>query len=80
MILVRVLAGLALIPYVAGGQTGHVVGRVVDKLAGVALPFSGVSVVGQSTDRFTSDSGAFQLEAAAGTIRLRVRHVGFTPV
>ena len=80
MILVRVLAALSLIPYVAGGQTGHVVGRVVDRLAGVALPFSGVSIVGQSSDRLTSDSGAFQLEAAPGTIRLRIRHVGFTPV
>ena len=80
MILVRIVTALALIPYIAVGQTGHVVGRVVDKLAGVALPFSGVSIVGQSSDRFTSDSGAFQLEAAPGTIHLRIRHVGFTPV
>jgi len=80
MILVRAVAVLALIPCIATGQTGHVVGRVVDKLAGVALPFSGVSVVGQSADRFTSDSGAFQLDVAAGTIHLRIRHVGFTPV
>jgi hypothetical protein len=80
MILVRAVAVLALISSVAVGQTGHVVGRVVDKLAGVALPFSGVSIVGQSADRLTSDSGAFQLEAAPGTIHLRIRHVGFTPV
>lgn len=80
MILARFVAALAMIPYLAGAQTGHLVGRVVDKLAGVALPFSGVSLVGQSSDRFTSDSGAFQFDVAAGTIRLRVRHVGFTPV
>ncbi len=80
MILVRAVAVLALISSVAVGQTGHVAGRVVDKLAGVALPFSGVSIVGQSADRLTSDSGAFQLEAAPGTIHLRIRHVGFTPV
>jgi len=64
----------------ASPQSGRLVGTVVDKLAGVALPFSGVSVVGQSSDRLTSDSGAFQLDVAAGTIRLRIRHVGFTPV
>jgi hypothetical protein len=80
MIPVRTLAALALVPRLAGAQTGHVVGRVVDKLAGVALPFTGVSVVGQSADRLTSDSGAFQLDLPAGTIHLRVRHVGFTPV
>ena len=79
MILVRAVALLALVPYVAVCQTGRVMGRVVDKLAGVALPYSGVSIVGQSVDRFTSDSGAFQLEAAPGTIHLRIRHVGFTP-
>jgi hypothetical protein len=79
MILVRAVAALALTSSVAVGQTGHVEGRVVDKLAGVALPFSGVSIVGQSADRLTSDSGAFQLEAAPGTIHLRIRHVGFTP-
>jgi hypothetical protein len=80
MILVRV-AALACIPWCAVAQTGHVTGRVVDKLAGVSLPFSGVSVVGGAgTDRLTSDSGAFQFEVPPGTIRLRVRHVGFTPV
>jgi hypothetical protein len=79
MILVRAVAVLALTSSVAVGQTGHVEGRVVDKLAGVVLPYSGVSIVGQSADRFTSDSGAFHLEAAPGTIHLRIRHVGFTP-
>ena len=79
MILVRA-AALALIPCVVGAQTGHVTGSVIDKVAGVALPFSGVSVVEQSFDRLTSDSGIFQLDVPAGTIRLRIRHVGFTPV
>src|SRR5262249_25505761 len=30
--------------------------------------------------RLTSDSGDFQLDLNAGTVRMRVRHVGFTPV
>ncbi|HEV8445931.1 MAG TPA: carboxypeptidase regulatory-like domain-containing protein [Gemmatimonadaceae bacterium] len=79
MILVRA-AALSLIPCLVVAQTGHVVGSVVDKVAAVALPFSGVSVAGLSTDRLTSDSGAFQIDLPAGMIRLRVRHVGFTPV
>jgi hypothetical protein len=75
-----VLLGLTGAPTHAWPQTGHLVGHVVDRLAGVALPFSGVSIVGLSADRFTSDSGAFQFDVEAGTIRLKVRHVGFTPV
>ena len=79
MILVRA-AVLVLVPCVVGAQSGHLTGHVIDKVAGLVLPFSGVSVVGQSIDRLTSESGVFHLDVPAGTIRLRIRHVGFTPV
>ena len=64
----------------AAAQTGRLVGQVVDKLAGAPLAYSGVSIVDKSAERLTSDSGAFQFDLDAGTVRLRVRHVGFTPV
>lgn len=64
----------------APAQTGRLVGRVVDRLAGVPLAYTGVSIVGQPTERLTSDSGDFQLDLGAGAVHLRVRHVGFTPV
>jgi len=64
----------------ASAQSGRLTGRVVDKVAGVSLPYSGVSIVGQWVEQLTSDSGAFHFDLTPGTVRLRIRHVGFTPV
>ena len=64
----------------ASGQRAVLAGTVVDKLARVPLPYSGISIVGRSDERLTSDSGAFRVDVEPGVVRLRVRHVGFTPV
>jgi Carboxypeptidase regulatory-like domain len=60
---------------------GVIDGVVRDKLAGIALPFSGVSIVGGSTERLTNADGGFRLtDLPPGVVRLRVRHVGFSPL
>lgn len=64
----------------ASGQRAVLAGTVVDKLARVPLPYSGISIVGRSDERLTSDSGAFRVDVDPGVVRLHVRHVGFTPV
>jgi hypothetical protein len=65
----------------ASAQSGTIAGQVVDKLTGLALPYSSISIVGRPGERFAADSGRFRLtDVPAGSARLRVRHVGYTPL
>ncbi len=65
----------------SGAAQGVIEGEVRDRLAGVALPFSGVSIVGGSADQLTNTDGHFRLgDVPAGLVRLRIRHVGFSPL
>ncbi len=59
---------------------GVIEGDVRDRLVGVSLPFSGISVV-NGADQLTDAGGHFRLvQVPAGTVRLRIRHVGFSPL
>ena len=79
MIFVRVLAVLALIPYVAGDIPAASWVRSSTSWL-VVLPFSGVSVVGQLIRPPHERQRRLPARGRLETIRLRIRHVGFTPV
>ena len=65
----------------ASAQSGVLIGQVLDRQAGAPLPFSGVSLVGQTLQRLTNDQGRFQImDLAPGTVRIRVRRVGYSPL
>lgn len=61
-------------------STGTVVGMVVTKDGGMPLAYSIVGVPALGKQRFTNDSGAFTLPELPGPARLRVRHLGYSPV
>jgi Carboxypeptidase regulatory-like domain len=72
---------LVLCAWPVRAQTGVIEGDVHDKVASVVLPFSGISVIGSTTERLTNADGKFRLgELAPGVVRLRIRHVGFSPL
>ena len=63
-------------------STATITGVVRDSARAVALPFSVVTVISETPQRqqFTSDSGRFQLDGVhAGSVTIRVRHLGFAP-
>ncbi|HWH53825.1 MAG TPA: carboxypeptidase regulatory-like domain-containing protein [Gemmatimonadaceae bacterium] len=83
IVLVACAAAAALggAPRRAAAQTGALAGRVLDHEASAPLPYSGVSIVGRSTQRLTNDDGRFQIpDIAPGTIHLRIRRVGYSQV
>ena len=62
-------------------QTGALAGQVLDREASAPLPFAGVSIIGENTQRLTNEQGRFQIPGIAqGTIHLRIRRVGYAPV
>ena len=61
-------------------STGAVVGFVTMREGGVALPYSVVSIPTLARDQFTDDRGVFRLAGLPeGRLRLRIRHVGYSP-
>ena len=65
----------------AGAQHGVLAGQVLDAEANAPLPFAGVSIVGQNIERLSDDAGRFRFtDLAPGTMRLRVRRVGYAPL
>lgn len=61
-------------------SSGTIVGFVTMKDGGLPLPYSVVSAQGIGRERFTNEAGEFVLAGLpAGTVTLRVRHVGYTP-
>ena len=65
----------------AADSTGTLVGIVVTKEGGVPLGYSVVSVSALSRERFSNIDGRFTLgELPAGSVQLRVRHLGYSPV
>ena len=69
---------LAQLPQADG--TGTLVGRVTIKDADVPLPYSVVSIDRLKREQFTDDRGSFRIrDLPAGSIRVRVRHVGYAP-
>jgi hypothetical protein len=68
-------------PSIALAQHGALFGQVLDREANAPLPFSGVSVVGRPVERLTGNDGRFQIpDLEPGTIRVRIRRVGYSPV
>ena len=62
-------------------SVGSIVGIVVTKEGGVPLGYSTVSVPALGRERFTNADGKFTLaDLPAGTLQLRVRHLGYSPV
>jgi hypothetical protein len=87
MIRVAAVLGLVAMSKVASAQlpatdsTGVIVGVVAIKDADVVLPYSVVSIPALAREQFTDDRGAFRLAGLpVGRLRLRVRHVGYSPV
>lgn len=77
------LAGLAR----AGAQvasprdSGTIVGLVAARESGAPLGYSVVSIPALGRERFTNDRGIFVLTGVpAGSVRLLVRHIGYSPV
>jgi hypothetical protein len=61
-------------------STGTVVGVVVTQGAEFPLPYSVVSALDLGRERFSNDRGVFALtDLPAGPVRLRIRHLGYTP-
>ena len=60
--------------------TGTIVGVVVAKEGGAALPYSIVSIPSIGIERLTNERGEFVIaNAPRGSIELLVRHLGYTP-
>jgi hypothetical protein len=60
--------------------TGTIVGFVTSREAELPLPYSVVSITVLGREQFTNDRGVFTLAGLpAGTHKLRVRHLGYTP-
>lgn len=74
-----ILTGVA-IPSVAPAQSGTIRGIVVAADNGERLGYTIVSQLPDGKEQFTSDSGTFTLiDVPAGPVRVRFRHLGFTP-
>jgi hypothetical protein len=64
----------------AVAQAGTVVGFVTTREERQPLPYSVVSIAALSREQFTNDRGSFVLAGLpAGSLRLRVRHLGYSP-
>ena len=64
----------------SGDSTGSIVGIVLTKEGAVPLAYSVVSVPSLGRERFSNAEGVFTLnDVPAGTIQLRVRHLGYSP-
>ncbi len=58
-----------------------IIGVVVRQGAGDSLGYSVVSVPATGREQFTNDRGLFSLrELPTGSLRLRIKHIGFTPL
>jgi len=69
---------LAQLPDSSG--TGTLIGLVSIKDAAVPLPFSVVSITRLQREQFTDERGRFRVgDLPAGSVRLRIRHVGYSP-
>jgi len=78
-LLFSLLAGVAT-PSALAAQTGTIHGAVVAADNGERLGYTVVASPPTGGERFTTDSGTFtMLDVPAGTVRLRFRHLGFTP-
>lgn len=61
-------------------STGTVVGIVTTKEAGQPLPYSVVSTTAPAREQFSNERGVFTLVGmSAGPLRVRIRHLGYTP-
>ena len=61
-------------------STGSVVGFVTMKEVNAELPYSVVSIPALARDQFTDDRGVFRMAGLPpGRLRLRIRHVGYSP-
>src|SRR4051812_31939247 len=69
------------LPLTAGrGQHATVMGRVVVRGSGAPVGFASISVLPSGDQRLAGEGGAFVLgDLPAGDVRLRFRHVGFSP-
>jgi hypothetical protein len=83
----RLTAALALLAAPLWSQTpahpdftGSVVGIVVMREGDFPLPYSVVSALELGRERFSNDRGVFTLtDLPVGPVRLRIRHLGYTP-
>jgi len=82
-----IACAVSLVAHSAHGQstgndsTGTIVGIVVTKEGSVPLGYSVVSVPALNRERFTNIEGKFALaDLPAGSVQLRVRHLGYSPV
>jgi iron complex outermembrane receptor protein len=82
-----IACAVSLVAHSAHGQstgndsTGTIVGIVVTKEGGVPLGYSVVSAPALNRERFTNIEGKFALaDLPAGSVQLRVRHLGYSPV
>jgi hypothetical protein len=61
-------------------STGTIVGFVTIKDAAVPLPYNVVSIARLQREQFTDERGRFRIaELPAGSVRIRIRHVGYAP-
>lgn len=71
---------LGLVASRAAAQVGSIVGHVTTREEQQPLPYSVVSITALSREQFTNDRGTFVLAGLpAGSYRLRVRHLGYSP-
>lgn len=69
-----------LAPAVAAGQTGTIVGAIVSRSSGEALPFGIVAIDGLGRSQFADDSGRFAFyQLAPGRYTVSVRRLGYAP-
>ena len=80
-------ANLAILASATGAQvatrsdsTGSIVGVVVARETGASLPYGVVALPALGRERFTTERGEFVLSGVpAGSVRLVVRHIGYSP-
>jgi hypothetical protein len=79
--MMRWLTFVVLLPTAGLGAQGRTVRGFVSRAdSHDPLPYSVVSIVGTSIERFSDDSGHFRIDdAPGGPVKLLVRHIGFVP-